>query len=254
MNKERGIIRPVVFLTPLELVLIEKILLRIGTKITRMKMRIVFLLCCLAGLRLREISELQLSDFVREPKTGLLARDEKNRAVLRLPTNKGKYHVGSHPQFVLVLVPHLADAIDCYLKSDAMAGAPANAYLIHKGNRWSCGRINPRSITVFFQRYKSILSAGLVHHPKGTIFSLYDLRHTCHDLIIIYAQGRYNISQIIARIHLRQQLGYSYSSLKFGCPITRTEYYDAVLYTLGFPWDEREIKMWIKEREQQQSL
>ena len=99
---------------------------------------------------------------------------------------------------------------------------------------------------VFFQRYKSILSEGLVHHPKGTIFSLRDLRNTCCNLILRFGFHWRNIEKI-ARIHLRQSLGYSYPSLKVRMltkPITKTEYYDAVLDALGFPWDEKEIKSW----------
>jgi len=87
MNRKICIRKPRIILTPLELVLIEKIIRNISTAIQGLKMTIVFLLSCLAGLRPMEISKLRLSDFVRDPKTGLLIRDEKNRAVLHLPAN-----------------------------------------------------------------------------------------------------------------------------------------------------------------------
>jgi len=246
-----------VFLTPLELVLVEKLLEKISKDEHMMKIKIMFLLGCLAGLRAFEIVQVTLNMFERDRKTGLLKLDERGRAILHLPPQKTKGEYSpSHPKYGTIIVPYLAKIINTYLQSEAMEGAISAAdkgidvYLLHKGNHWSEGKLDDKYVVKFFQYHKKILSKALVHHPRGTTFSSHDLRHSCNDLILSLAVlWRSNVR--IAEIHERHnpdRRGSSVNIRHYSRPVTKTAYYDAVSYALGFPWNEEAVKKWMKEK------
>lgn len=246
-----------VFLTPLELVKVEKLLETIPTDGHAMKTKIMFLLGCLAGLRACEIVRVTFNMFDRDPETGQLIL-EQGRAILRLPymKTKGEY-CPSHPVFGTIIVPYLAKIINAYLKSNAMEGAVAAAnqgkkskdvYLVHKGKHWSEGKLSDGYVISFFQKHKDILSKALVHHPAGMTFSSQDLRHSCNDLILSIAiRWRSNVR--IAEIHERHnqsRRGSSVNIRHYSRDVSKNAYYNAVSYALGFPWDEASVKEWMK--------
>lgn len=247
-----------VFLTPLEMVLIEKQLEKISLDKHAMRNKVMFLLGCLTGLRPGEITQITLNMFERDPKTGLLKLyGEENYSILRLPTeaSKGGYSP-SHPEYGTIVLPYLVKVINKYLNSPAMKGAIEAAshgkdvYLVHKGAHWTNGKLHNNAVKNLFQRYKEKLSKCLMHHPAGTTFSAHDLRHSCNDLILNLAfYWRSNVR--IAETHLRHNPDRRSSSVNirhYSRDISKSAYYNAVLHALNFPWDEMSVKEWMEKR------